>query len=113
MPKVAVLGKILGPKGKMPNPKNETVTNNLKEVIENYKKGKIDFKADEQGGIHQVIGKVKMGKEKLSENIKAFLKKVYSETKRLQSNPFKSVHLTPTMGPSIRLDENSLLKDLT
>lgn len=113
MPKIASLGKILGPKGKMPNPKNETVTTNLKKVIGMYKKGKLDFKADKQGGIHKTIGKVSMKKEQLIENAKAFFKAVFDETKRLQSMPFKSVFLSPTMGPSIRLDKDQLIKDLT
>lgn len=110
MPKVAVLGKLLGPKGKMPNPKTKTVTTDLKSTIENYKRGKTDFKADKQGGIHKVIGKVTMKKEHLLENVRVFLKAVLKETPKTEGLPFKSVFLTPTMGPSIKLDVTSLLK---
>lgn len=113
MPKIARLGKILGPKGKMPNPKNETVTTNLTRAIANYKKGKTDFKADKQGGIHIVVGKVKMKGEELKANIMTLLKAINQETIRLQGIPFKSIHLSPTMGPAIELDVNSALKDLT
>ncbi|MBN2016194.1 50S ribosomal protein L1 [Candidatus Dojkabacteria bacterium] len=113
MPKIAVLGKILGPKGKMPNPKNNTVTTDIKDTIESYKKGKTDFKADAQGGIHQVVGKISLKKDQLLENIQTFLKAVFNEVKNLQANPFKTIYLSPTMGPSIRLDVNVMLKDLT
>lgn len=113
MQKVAILGKILGPKGKMPNPKSGTVTTNLKQTIQSYKEGKTDFKADQQGGIHHAVGKINMKKEHLKENVITFFKAVYQETKNLQAIPFKSIYLSPTMGPSIKLDINSLLKDLT
>jgi large subunit ribosomal protein L1 len=113
MQKVAILGRILGPKGKMPNPKNDTVTTHLKQTIENYKKGKIDFKADGQGGIHKVIAKTTMKPEEILENIFNFLKAIVQETKRYTAVPFKSIFISPTMGPSIKLDTASLLKDLT
>jgi large subunit ribosomal protein L1 len=113
MPKVAILGKTLGPKGKMPNPKNGTVTTNLKETINNYKKGKTDFKADKQGGIHMKIGKISMKKDELKENLQTFLKSLYSETRTIQVIPFKSITLTPTMGPGIKLNINEILKELT
>lgn len=113
MPQVAILGKVLGPKGKMPNPKNKTVTTNLKATIASYKEGKTDFKADKQGGIHKIIGKISLKSDQLLANAEAFLKAVISETQRLQSVPFKSVFLAPTMGPSIRVDIGELMKDLT
>lgn len=113
MPKIAVLGKVLGPKGKMPNPKTGTVTNDLKKTVASYKQGKIDFRADDQGGIHQVVGKVSMKKEDLLENIKIFLKAVYSETKKYSINPFKSAFISASMSPSIKLDTNALMKELT
>jgi large subunit ribosomal protein L1 len=113
MVKLAALGKVLGPKGKMPNPKNGTITTDIEKTIKSYKKGKLNFRSDEQGGIHQVVGKCNMKTKKLTENILTFFKAILQETKNLQAVPFKSVFLSPTMGPSIRLDVNNLLKDLT
>jgi large subunit ribosomal protein L1 len=107
MPKIAILGKILGPRGKMPNPKNNTVTSDLKKIIQSYKKGKMDFRADDAGGIHVNIGKISMKKENLKENLIAFIKSVIKELKN-QTQPFKSVYIAPAMGPSVKLD----LKDL-
>lgn len=113
MPKIAVLGKVLGPKGLMPNPKNNTVTNDLKKTIQTYKAGKINFRADKQGGIHIAVGKVAMKPEELSANIIAALEAVFEETKSLSPNPFKSLYLSTSMGPSIPLDTNAVVKQLT
>lgn len=113
MPKVAVLGKVLGPKGKMPNPKNGTVTLKLKETIDSYKKGKVDIRVDKQGGIHQKLGKISMDKKSLKQNIVSILKSIYQETKRFHVIPFQSVFLSPTMGPSIKIDTNEIIKELT
>ena len=104
MPKVAILGKILGPKGKMPNPKNDTVTTNLETVIANFKKGRLDYKTDDAGGIHQVVGKTDMDKAKLKENIEAFLKSVIKEINKSAQLKIKSIFLVPTMGPSIKIN---------
>ncbi|HUD08818.1 MAG TPA: 50S ribosomal protein L1, partial [Candidatus Saccharimonadales bacterium] len=73
MPKLATVAKILGPKGLMPNPKNQTVTPKVTEVIEALKKGRADFKNDNSGNIHQAIGKVSFDAAKLEENFKALL----------------------------------------
>lgn len=113
MPKLAMLGKVLGPKGKMPNPKNNTVTTDLKGTIESYKKGKTDFKVDKQGGLHQLLGKVNMKKGKLKENVVTFLKAILNESRNINVIPFKTVYLSPSMGPSIKLDVKELIKDLT
>ncbi len=113
MSKVAILGKKLGPQGKMPNPKNGTVTKNLKKTIKNYKKGKINFKKDDQNGIHQLVGKASMKKTDLKKNIVTFLKAVFKEVKNLNMIPFKSIYLSPSMGPSIKLDVNGIIKILS
>jgi len=113
MPKIAILGKVLGPKGLMPNPKSGTVTTNLSETIQQYKKGKIDFKSDEQGNIHQAIGKVSMAKEELMSNTLEFIKAVNKSIKSTQTNLFKSIHICPTMGPSVKIDPSSLEENLT
>ncbi|MDD3647243.1 MAG: 50S ribosomal protein L1 [Candidatus Dojkabacteria bacterium] len=113
MPKLASLGKVLGPKGKMPNPKNGTITTDLKKAIQTYKEGKLDFKVDKQGGIHLIFGKKSMTKEQLLENLKVLIKAVLQESTKLNSIPFKSIFVTPTMGPSIKMDINNLIKELT
>ncbi len=104
MTKLAPLGKILGPKGLMPNPKNNTVTTNLEEIIKSYKKGKTDFKTDNNKNIHIVVGKVSTKKEHLIENIKIALKSIIDSSKRYNPNPIKTAYLSPTIGPSIKLN---------
>lgn len=96
MPKLAKLARILGPKGLMPNPKSKTLTENPKEEIENIKKGQIEFKADAQGNIHQIIGKLSWDKKKLSENFKALI------AATIQYNPI-SVTISSTMSPGIKI----------
>ena len=73
MPKLAPLAKVLGPKGMMPSPKTETVTTNVAETVASLKKGKVSFKNDNTGNVHQMIGKVSFGAEKILENYEAFL----------------------------------------
>jgi large subunit ribosomal protein L1 len=110
MAKMAKLGKVLGPKGLMPNPRNETVTTEVARVITNYKKGKMDFKLDAQGGIKAKFGKVDMDEVALKENFLSFVKSAYSETKKLGPNRIRSVYVCATMGPSIKIDKNDFLK---
>lgn len=73
MPKLARVAKILGPRGLMPSPKTETVTDKIEEAVTQIKKGKLSFKNDNQGNVHQVIGKVSFDENKLTENYKAFI----------------------------------------
>ena len=85
MPRLATIAKILGPKGLMPNPKNQTVTSKVKEVIASLKRGRADFKNDNSGNVHQVIGKVSFAEEQLEENFKTFfeaLKKAKPEASK-------------------------------
>lgn len=96
MPKVARIAKILGPKGKMPSPKNGTVTDDPERTIAAIKAGRVEYKTDSTGIIHQIIGKTSWDKEKLEENFKALLA-VFPKT-RLQS-----VVLSATMGPGIKV----------
>lgn len=112
MVKMAKLGKILGPKGLMPNPRNETVTADVARVISNYKKGKMDFKLDAQGGIKAKIGKTNMEVEQIKENFMAFVKIAFAETRKLGPNRVKSIFVSPTMGPSIKIDKNDFLKQV-
>ena len=108
MPKIAKLGKILGTKGLMPNPKNGTITTDLEATIKKFKKGLKNFKAD-NGVITTVIGKTDMKTEQILENFAEFLKAVSNETKKLGPNVVKAMFLIPTMGPKINLDVNSVL----
>ena len=104
MPKLAQIAKILGPKGLMPNPKTETVNPNIKKIIGELKKGKINFKNDDGGNIHQLLGKVSYDKEKLLENLTMFVEAV----KKAKPAAAKGVYiqtavLCTTMGPAIKL----------
>ncbi len=105
MPKLAVIAKILGPKGMMPSPKTETVTPKIKETVEMLKKGKrVSFKNDDSGNVHQIIGKVSFKAEELLENYQMFretLNKAKSESTK--GKLVKSVTLCSTMGPSLTI----------
>lgn len=104
MTKLAVIAKILGPKGLMPSPKNETITANIKKIIGELKKGKINFKNDDTAQVHAIIGKASFEKIQLLENFVALL----SAVKRAKPAPskgvyLKSVYINATMGPGIRV----------
>lgn len=105
MPKLATIAKILGPKGLMPNPKNQTVTPKVKEVIEALKKGRADFKNDNSGNIHQAIGKVSFDEAKLEENFKALLEAVRkAKPEGVKGKFIKSVSICSTMGKGVRVN---------
>lgn len=104
MPKLATIAKILGPKGLMPNPKNQTVTPKVKEVIDSLKKGRADFKSDDSGNIHQVIGKVSFDAEKFEENFKSFIEAIRkSKPESIKGKFVKSVSICSTMGKSVKV----------
>ena len=105
MPKIAPVARILGPRGLMPNPKTETVTTKVEQTIASLKKGKIQFKNDAQGNVHQAIGKCSMGLEKLTENTESFLEALRKAKPSAVKGKF-IVHTTlcSTMSPSIVLD---------
>jgi len=111
MKDLAKLGKILGPKGLMPNPKAGTVTNDLKRVVEEVKKGRIEFRNDDYGIVHCGIGKISFDTEKLVENVNTLVETVI-KAKPAQSKGeyIKSIFITTTMSPSIKLDLNEFLK---
>jgi len=113
MPKLVKLGKILGPKGLMPNPKNGTVTDNVVGAIENFKSGMVNFKsAQGQSVIRLKVGKTSMTKGQIIENIKAVIKEVLVETKKLSQNPIKKVTISSTMGTGIKLDINDIISSI-
>lgn len=105
MPKLAQIAKILGPKGLMPNPKNETVTTKISDAVIALKKGnKASFKTDDSGNIHQTVGKVSLSSEKLAENIGAFVETVQRlKPEGLKGRLIVSATLTTTMGPGVRV----------
>jgi large subunit ribosomal protein L1 len=105
MPKIAPVARILGPRGLMPNPKTETVTTKVKETLTSLKKGKVQFKNDAQGNIHQAIGKCSMGVEKLTENAEGFLEAVRKAKPSAVKGKFIiQTTLCSTMSPSIVLN---------
>ncbi|MCA9387346.1 50S ribosomal protein L1 [Candidatus Dojkabacteria bacterium] len=110
MPKIVKLGKVLGPKGLMPNPKNGSVGEDVKKMVEAFKGGKISFKMEQgQATIRGKVGTVDMKSEELVANIMAYLKGVVNEARKLSASPLKKVILTTTMGSGIKLDINDIM----
>lgn len=108
MPKLAKLAKILGPKGLMPNPKTETVGPNIKKMVEELKKGKIAFKNDITGIIHQAIGKTSLEASQLVENMNALMEAIRKAKPASAKGAFlKNVTVTTTMGPGIMVDPST------
>jgi large subunit ribosomal protein L1 len=109
MAKVGRLGKVLGPRGLMPNPKSGTVTTDVGKAVIEVKAGKIDFKVDKTGIIHTSIGKVSFTPDKLSDNAMELIN-VISKLKPSSSKGtyFKSITLTSTMGPGIKIDTSTI-----
>jgi len=104
MPKLASLAKILGPKGLMPSPKNETITTKVKETVEGLKKGKIVFKNDDTANLHVALGKLSFTDEQLLENVNSFitlLKK--SKPANSKGGFIRNIVLSTSMGPGIKL----------
>lgn len=111
MPKLAKLGRVLGPKGLMPSPKSGTVTTNLKEAINEFKKGKLEYRADKTGIVHLSFGKVNFSEEQLKENLLA----VYNSIEKnkptgVKGRYFKSFTICTTMSPSLSLELSSFKK---
>lgn len=108
MPELGKIGKILGPKGLMPNPKTNTVTTNVVSAIEDVKKGMVSFKTDTYGNVHSVVGKVSFDETKLQENLE-YVVTTISKLKpaSVKGKFIKSITVASTMGPGIKLDKNS------
>ena len=105
MAKLGPLGKILGPRGLMPNPKTGTVTLDINKAVSDVKGGKIDFKVEKAGIIHAAIGKVSFDSKKIFENAEEFLKAVIKQKpSSSKGNYIKSIFMSSTMSPSISID---------
>ncbi len=111
MPLLGKLGKVLGPKGLMPNPKTGTVTTDVKKAVSDVKKGRVEYKTDSYGNVHALVGKVSFTEEALMENIKAFVAVILKNKPSVVKGVYvKNVALSTTMGPGIKLDINSFDK---
>ena len=110
MPKLAKLGRVLGPKGLMPSPKSGTVTSTLKTTITEFKKGKFEYKADKTGVLHVSFGKVDFTDFQLIENLQALYRSIeQNRPSGVKGKYFKSLFICTTMGPSIKLDVNAFI----
>lgn len=109
MAKVGKLGKVLGPRNLMPNPKSGTVTTEVGKAVQDVKGGKIDFKVDKAGIIHTSIGKVSFSKEKIYENALEIINTVAKlKPSSAKGTYFKSVAMSSTMSPGIKIDSKSI-----
>jgi large subunit ribosomal protein L1 len=105
MPKLAKLGRVLGPKGLMPSPKSGTVTSTLEATLTEFKKGKFEYKADKTGIVHVNFGKIDFTESQLIENLKALYKSIeQNRPSGVKGKYFKSLFICTTMGPAIKLD---------
>jgi large subunit ribosomal protein L1 len=109
MAKVGQLGRILGPRGLMPNPKTGTVTMEVGKAVEEVKKGKIDFKVDKYGIIHSAVGKVSFEPQKIADNVREFVATVIKlKPAAAKGTYIQSVYMSSTMSPGIKIDPKSI-----
>lgn len=108
MPKLAAVAKVLGPKGLMPNPKTETVSPNIKKMVDDLKKGKVTYKNDDTANIHQIIGRVSFSEAQLKDNLAAFLE-VLIKSKPASSKGvyLENLILCTSMGPSFKIADRA------
>ena len=111
MPQLGKLGKILGPKGLMPNPKTGTVTMDIKKAVEEVKQGRIEYRTDSYGNVHTIIGKVSFTEKQLLENLEAFVSLILKTKPSVVKGAYvKNISIATTMGPGIKIDVNSFDK---
>lgn len=110
MSEVGKLGRVLGPRKLMPNPKSGTVTPDVKNAVQEVKKGKIEFRVDKNGIVHTIIGKTSFEKSKLIDNCNTLMSAIMkAKPNSLKGVYLKKVTLSSTMGPGIKLDRNSFI----
>ena len=108
MPLLGKIGRILGPKGLMPNPKTGTVTMDTAKAVAEVKKGRVEYRTDSFGIIHALVGKVSFTEEALLENVKAFVTLILkSKPSTVKGDYVKSIAISSTMGPGIKIDAKS------
>ena len=111
MPLLGKIGKLLGPKGLMPNPKTGTVTMDVKKAVEDTKKGKVEYRTDSFGNIHGIIGKASFDAKNLAENLTVFVNTILKlKPTSVKGNFVKNISISSTMGPGVKLDLNQFDK---
>ena len=109
MPLVGRLGRVLGPRGLMPNPKTGTVTTDVAKAVEEFKGGKVEYRTDRYGNIHVPIGKVSFEADALQANFRAVLDEVQrAKPASAKGKYLRKISVSPTMGPSVKIDTNRL-----
>jgi large subunit ribosomal protein L1 len=112
MKHVGKIGKILGPRKLMPNPKSGTVTLDVKKAVEDSKKGKLEFRTDKGGVVHSTIGRVSFGDKELLENYLVLINAIIkSKPPASKGRYVKSIYLSPTMGPGVKIDLNKMTEE--
>ncbi len=107
MSELGKIGKVLGPRGLMPNPKSGTVTPNVGQAVKEVKAGKIDFRVDKSGIVHSIVGKISFDEGKLKDNILAFINTIIKlKPSAAKGTYVKSMTISTTMGPGIKLDKS-------
>ena len=111
MPQLGKLGKVLGPKGLMPNPKTGTVTMDISKAVTEVKQGRIEYRTDSYGNVHVIIGKVSFTEKQLLENLEAFVSLILRTKPSVVKGTYvKNISIATTMGPGIKIDTNSFDK---
>jgi large subunit ribosomal protein L1 len=114
MPKVGKIGKILGPRGLMPNPKAGTVTPDVAKAVEEIKGGKVEYRSDKFGNVHTILGKASFDDEKLRRNFAAVLDEIIrAKPSSAKGRYIKGITVSSTMGPGVHVDPNTTSRDLT
>lgn len=104
MPLLGKLGRILGPKGLMPNPKTGTVTTDVKKAVNDVKSGRVEYRTDSFGNIHGIIGKASFEEDKLIENLNTFVNTILKlKPATVKGDYVKNISISPTMGPGIKI----------
>lgn len=111
MGELGKLGRVLGPRGLMPNPKSGTVTQDVGTAVKEVKAGKIEFRVDKQGNVHSTVGKASFAEDKLADNINTFINTIMrAKPASAKGHYLKGVAISSTMGPAVRIDTAEAIK---